>query len=75
MHTDSRAIRVHIEVNMDEYRKRKQERTKIYNETKAVKSILCTACNGSGWYDWGSPKCGCCGGTGKIKPIKHQQLI
>ena len=54
---------------MDEYRKRKQERREQYNKTFGVKSIICTACSGSGRYDsTGSPKCGLCNGTGKIKP-------
>jgi hypothetical protein len=29
---------------------------------------VCSACNGSGYYDnTGSPKCGCCNGTGKVR--------
>ena len=54
---------------MDNYLKRKIERTNRYfkNEYKN-KLITCTACSGSGYYDHnGSPKCGSCNGTGKIR--------
>jgi DnaJ-class molecular chaperone len=31
-----------------------------------IKQKVCTACNGSGYYDHnGSPPCGVCSGTGK----------
>lgn len=48
---------------------RKLERTKHYKKyVEGWKDRPCTACNGSGYYDHnGSPKCGCCGGTGKEK--------
>lgn len=53
---------------MDDYEKRKQERREAYARNSGVKMIRCVACNGSGRYDaWGSPDCGCCGGTGKMK--------
>lgn len=50
----------------DDYKIRKEERRKIYNENHGRKLTKCIACNGSGRYDHnGSPKCGACGGTGK----------
>ena len=51
---------------MDFY-ERKKARTEHYEKfIKNCKLRPCTACNGSGYYDDnGSPKCGCCNGTGK----------
>ena len=51
------------------YQERKQNRTeKFLNEVYKKKLIVCTACNGSGYYDsQRSPKCECCKGTGKVK--------
>lgn len=35
---------------------------------KGRKMVVCCACNGSGYYDHhGSPRCGSCGGTGKVR--------
>lgn len=50
-----------------DYHRRKEERTKHYNNfVKGWKLRPCTACGGSGYYDNnGSPKCGACNGTGK----------
>ena len=52
---------------LDDYRKRKQERTEYYQKYKYKNKLkTCTACNGSGYYDHnGSPPCGACDGTGK----------
>ena len=49
------------------FHERKAERTKYYeNYIAGWKLRVCTACSGSGYYDHnGSPKCGCCNGTGK----------
>jgi DnaJ-class molecular chaperone len=48
------------------YKIRKEERRKAYQENHGRKLEKCNACNGSGRYDHnGSPKCGACGGTGK----------
>jgi DnaJ-class molecular chaperone len=52
-----------------DFHERKAER-KLHYETyiKGWKLKDCVACNGSGRYDIGrSPKCGSCGGTGKVK--------
>ena len=57
-----------------DFRERKAARTKFYEEhVKGVKLVTCTACSGSGYYDnHGSPKCGCCGGTGKMPARKRE---
>lgn len=54
---------------MSSFQSRKEERKAYYeNFVKGWKLIPCVACNGSGHYDHnGSPKCGSCNGTGKIK--------
>ena len=56
-------------MNIDEYHKRKIERTNRYFKYDYKnKLITCTACSGSGYYDHnGSPKCSCCNGTGKMR--------
>lgn len=52
----------------DQYAARKKQRTERYLKNHGRKLVVCTACNGSGRYDnTGSPACGCCGGTGKMK--------
>lgn len=53
---------------------RKKERKEYFeNFVKGWKLATCTACNGSRYYDDnGSPKCGCCNGTGKIR-IKQEK--
>jgi len=55
------------EVAIDDYHRRKQERTDLYMKyVYKNKLVTCTACNGSGCYDnTGSPKCSSCNGTGK----------
>lgn len=52
---------------MDDYQRRKQQRTKFYMEHHhGYKKRRCIACNGSGRYDSsGSPPCASCNGTGK----------
>ncbi len=53
---------------MTTYQDRKAERTARYHREHGLKLITCTACNGSGIYDnHGTPPCGCCGGTGKVR--------
>lgn len=57
---------------MDDWKKRKEERTKAYWASHGKKLVKCLACNGSGWYDgtnkWGrQPKCGSCKGKGKVR--------
>lgn len=55
-------------IQLNDYDKRKLERTKRFEQQKGKKLIPCVACNGSGYYDHnGSPKCGCCNGTGKTR--------
>lgn len=50
------------------YQSRKAERTTRYHRNRGVKLGACVACNGSGRYDHnGSPPCGACGGTGKVR--------
>lgn len=48
---------------------RKKKRTDHYEENvKGRKLVTCVACNGSGYYDNnGSPSCGSCNGTGKVR--------
>jgi DnaJ-class molecular chaperone len=54
---------------VNDYQKRKQERTSKFKETFGVKMVECPSCSGSGTYDsGGSPKCGTCNGKGKIRP-------
>lgn len=51
-----------------DYHDRKKWRTLQYSLTQGKKLIVCSACSGSGYYDnTGSPKCGCCNGTGKVR--------
>lgn len=63
---------------MDDYQSRKQARTERYNASQGVKQVPCVACNGSGHYDANnSPKCGSCGGTGKVperEALAREQL-
>lgn len=60
---------------MSSFHDRKAERTKSFHQTAGLKLVVCCACNGTGYYDNnGSPKCGCCDGTGKIRDIRHQTL-
>lgn len=48
---------------------RKEARRKEFQRRYRIKQVTCTACSGSGRYDHnGSPKCGCCNGTGKTFP-------
>ena len=58
-----------------DFKDRKQERTDYFEKNiKGWKLRLCSACNGSGFYDHnGSPKCGACEGTGKerYKPEQY----
>jgi DnaJ-class molecular chaperone len=51
------------------YHTKKQERTEYYKKyVYGWKQRPCVACNGSGIYDHnGSPKCGACNGTGKVR--------
>jgi DnaJ-class molecular chaperone len=54
------------------YQERKLERTLRYQAEHGRKLVRCTACNGSGEYDHnGSPPCGSCGGTGKVREDRH----
>ena len=56
----------HRSVQMN-FRERKEQRRLHYEKyVKGWKLVTCTACNGSGYYDnYNSPRCGCCGGSGK----------
>jgi DnaJ-class molecular chaperone len=53
------------------YQDRKAARKERYDREHGVKMVTCTACSGSGYYDaGGSPSCGACGGTGKVRDRK-----
>lgn len=54
---------------MSSFHERKKQRTERFGKyIKGWKDAPCTACNGSGYYDYNnSPKCGACNGTGKVK--------
>lgn len=57
---------------MDFHERKKQRKEHFEKYVKGWKEGLCTACNGTGYYDHnGSPKCVACNGTGKekYKPI------
>lgn len=50
---------------------RKAERKKEFEAKQGLKLVTCTACSGSGHYDNdGSPPCGCCNGTGKMRETR-----
>lgn len=51
------------------FHKRKKERADYYKRfVHGWKLKDCSACSGSGYYDHnGSPMCGACGGTGKVR--------
>lgn len=52
----------------DDWKKRKELRKKEYLKQHGKKLMICGACNGSRRYDHnGSPPCGLCQGTGKIR--------
>ena len=55
--------------SMSDWLERKNARRKHYKENvEGWHLVTCTACSGSGYYDNnGSPKCWCCGGTGKMR--------
>jgi len=60
------------------FRQRKQERKEFWEKyIFGWILIACTACNGSGKYDsFGSPKCECCEGKGRIKsPGPKREII
>lgn len=52
-----------------DYHERKKARTEHYKtNVEGWRLVTCVACNGSGRYDHnGSPDCGSCEGTGKVK--------
>jgi DnaJ-class molecular chaperone len=54
---------------MGTFKERKAKRTEQFLSTFGKKLVICSACNGTGYYDsWGSPPCGACGGKGKVVP-------
>ena len=54
---------------MGTFKERKAKRTERFLSTFGKKLVICSACNGTGYYDsWGSPPCGACGGKGKVVP-------
>ena len=56
----------------DTWHSRKQARKARHDALHGVKAETCVACNGSGRYDVaGSPLCGSCGGTGKLRRAKR----
>jgi DnaJ-class molecular chaperone len=53
----------------EDYQERKEWRRRRWRRTHGSRSRTCSACSGSGYYDHdGSPPCGACAGTGKVKP-------
>lgn len=52
-----------------DFHERKAERKEFYEKfVRGWKLERCGACSGSGYYDDnGHPKCGLCGGTGKVR--------
>jgi DnaJ-class molecular chaperone len=57
-----------MKCSIDDWHWRKMQRTKDYFAKHGKKLVKCIACDGSGRYDNnGSPKCGSCGGTGKVR--------
>ena len=57
-----------MQTEPDDYHRRKDARRKKFAARHGKKLVTCTACNGSGYYDHnGSPPCGCCNGTGKVR--------
>jgi len=56
-----------MDLKISDYHRRKQERKEYYLKyVYKYRLRPCIACNGTGYYDnIGSPKCGCCNGTGK----------
>lgn len=60
-------ITTSFKVEQSGYHKDKERRKEYYLEYVHGWCLrVCTACNGSGYYDHNnSPKCGCCKGTGR----------
>lgn len=59
---------------MSSWLERKEERRQKFQRNFGVKMVTCTACSGSGRYDNnGSPACGCCGGSGKVRDYYGQR--
>lgn len=57
---------------MNDYELRKASRRDLYLKNR--KMVRCIACNGSGRYDnTNSPKCGACGGLGKVKEVQYEE--
>lgn len=54
---------------MTTWAERKAERREHYERfVRGWRLVTCSACSGSGHYDHnGSPRCGCCDGTGKMR--------
>ena len=51
-----------------DFARRKAERVEKFVSIFRKKMVICSACNGSGYYDVsGSPKCAGCNGTGKVR--------
>lgn len=59
-----------------DYQERKEERRKQHAREHGKKLVTCSACSGSGYYDHnGSPPCGGCGGTGKVRETTYAAPI
>lgn len=59
---------------MSDWAERKAQRVAHHKKyVEGWKSIICTACSGSGYYDnHGCPRCSSCNGTGKERvPPNH----
>lgn len=61
---------------MSTYQDRKAERTQRFaSQVSGWKLVKCSACSGSGYYDSArSPRCGCCGGTGRVRVSPAEYL-
>ena len=59
------------------FHERKKLRTEYYFQKEFKKKlIVCTACNGTGYYDSANnPKCSACNGTGKVKEIWIKEIL
>lgn len=59
-----------MDLRVSDYQRRKAERKKAFDLRHGVKLEVCSACSGSGRYDYArngrTPKCGSCNGSGKV---------
>lgn len=61
---------------LSDWQVRKEERRKAYQRLHGVKTEDCVACSGTGVYDHnGSPPCGGCDGTGKVRRPRLAEAV